>query len=58
MEKLTLKVDELAVESFEPGRAERLHEKGTVEAHQATRTRDYRCDSYFCTYSACTGLPC
>jgi hypothetical protein len=53
MQKLTLNVDALAVESFQPqpqiDRAE-----GTVQAYAGTQ--QFRC-TYFCTYN-CTGLPC
>jgi hypothetical protein len=51
MQKLTLNVEELAVESFQPQAAERG--EGTVYAYD---TQQFRC-TYFCTYN-CTGLPC
>lgn len=54
MQNLTLNVDELAVESFQPqpDRAER--QDGTV--HALANSHQFRC-TYFCTYN-CTGLPC
>lgn len=51
MQKLTLNVEELAVESFQPQAAERG--EGTVHAYNSHQVR---C-TYFCTYN-CTGLPC
>jgi hypothetical protein len=55
MQKLTLKVEDLAVESFQPQPEAAARKEGTVHAH--ANTQQFRC-TYFCTYNACTGLPC
>ena len=53
MKKLSLNVEELAVESFQ-SEPEGEKEAGTVQAHM--NTQQVRC-TYFCT-DPCTGLPC
>jgi hypothetical protein len=53
MQKLTLNVDELAVESFQPQQEGADRREGTVHAYNS---HQFRC-TYFCTYN-CTGLPC
>jgi hypothetical protein len=55
MEKLTLNVDALTVESFAAADKPRT-ERGSVQAHEAPETQQFRC-TYFCTYN-CTGLEC
>jgi hypothetical protein len=56
MKKLTLNVDELAVESFRPESEPASRGDGTVQGHAVRDTQQFRC-TYFCTYN-CTGLPC
>lgn len=56
MQKLTLNVEDLVVESFQPQREAAGRREGTVHAHAPAATQQVRC-TYFCTY-ACTGLPC
>ncbi|HYR08811.1 MAG TPA: hypothetical protein VEQ60_13605 [Longimicrobium sp.] len=56
MQKLTLNVDELAVESFRPQAEPATRGEGTVHGHAPPQTEQFRC-TYFCTYN-CTGLPC
>jgi hypothetical protein len=55
MQKLTLNVEALTVESFQP-QGEPGRREGTVDAHAVPNTQQFRC-TYFCTYN-CTGLPC
>ncbi|HYR08812.1 MAG TPA: hypothetical protein VEQ60_13610 [Longimicrobium sp.] len=54
MQKLTLDVEALTVESFRPGTAPAATRQGTVHAHAPPGTQQVRC-TYFCTY-ACTGF--
>lgn len=54
MQKLKLDLDDLELDTFAAADDE-ADEAGTVEAH--ADTKQFRC-TYFCTYSACTGLPC
>jgi hypothetical protein len=55
MQKLKLDLDDLELDTFQAAADEEKAGDGTVEAHAATN--QFRC-TYFCTYSACTGLPC
>ena len=54
MQKLKLDLDDLELDTFEAAEDE-ADGDGTVEA--CAGTQQFRC-TYFCTYSACTGLPC
>jgi hypothetical protein len=54
MKKLKLKVEELAVESFQANVDGPSF--GTVQGYASPNTQQVRC-TYFCTYN-CTGLPC
>jgi hypothetical protein len=56
MQKLKLNAEALAVESFQADEDPRTPRMGTVRAHEAPNTQQFRC-TYFCTYN-CTGLPC
>jgi hypothetical protein len=53
MRKLSLNLEDLSVESFQPDAAAG-QASGTVHAHQ--ETSPFRC-TMFCTYN-CTGIPC
>ena len=55
MKKLRLNVEELTLDTFDAADEALKDADGTVEAFAATQ--QFRC-TYFCTYSACTGLPC
>ena len=54
MKKLSLKVEELKISSFETA-AEEQAKKGTVEAFAATRGHQYTCDPLVGT---CFGYTC
>jgi hypothetical protein len=52
MKKLQLNLEELTLDTFAS------EDKKFADAKaQALNTQQFRC-TYFCTYSACTGLPC
>ncbi len=53
MKKLRLKLDALAVESFEPAPAEEM--RGTVAAHAPTNPNAHTCDPFVGT---CFGFTC
>jgi hypothetical protein len=55
MQKLTLGIGALKVESFRTQAEPVTPGQGTIHAH-AANTQQVRC-TCFCTY-ACTGLPC
>jgi hypothetical protein len=55
MQKLKLNVEDLTLDTFDAADDAVKDADGTVEACAATK--EFRC-TYFCTYSACTGLPC
>ena len=55
MKKLKLNVEALTLDSFDAADEALQDADGTVEAFGDTK--QFRC-TYFCTYSACTGLPC
>jgi hypothetical protein len=57
MKKTKLNLEELAPESFQPQPETDEVRDGTVQGHALRDTQQFRC-TYFCTYSACTGLPC
>jgi hypothetical protein len=58
MKKLTLNVDELAVESFQADAEVETRGAGTVHGHAPRDTQQFRC-TYFCTVAGgCTGLAC
>jgi len=54
MEKLKLDLENLELDTFQAD-DEAKDGDGTVEGY--ADTKQFRC-TYFCTYSACTGLPC
>jgi hypothetical protein len=55
MRKITLKLDSLTVESFETAGVEL--DRGTVMAHEPTKSRQVECGSAFdaCQTGLCTG---
>ena len=55
MQKLKLDVEALKLDTFDADGEAVKDADGTVEAYGDTK--QFRC-TYFCTYSACTGLPC
>jgi hypothetical protein len=56
MSRLKLKMDELLLESFDASDGSAAESQGTARAF-VPQTQQVKC-TYFCTYSACTGLPC
>ena len=56
MERLKLSADNLRVDTFETRPASK--DEGRAAQALAAATQEWRCNTYFCTYSACTGLPC
>ena len=56
MGRLKLSAESLAVDTFDTRPAPK-DEARTEQAFVAL-TQEWRCNTYFCTYSACTGLPC
>jgi hypothetical protein len=55
MERLKLRLESLAVDTFDT-REGAKDEARTAQAFAATQ--EWRCNTYFCTYGGCTGLPC
>ena len=55
MPKLKLTLEELVLETFRADEQPAREERNAAEA--LGNTNQFRC-TYFCTYSACTGLPC
>ena len=53
MPKLKLDLDELVLDTFDADDKE----IADARAKAMMDTQQFRC-TYFCTYSACTGLPC
>ena len=53
MKKLKLNVEELTLDTF----TSEDRQLADAKAQAFANTQQFRC-TYFCTYSACTGLPC